>query len=101
MMRSDSIRRRYLYILFALSVGALVFSVVLMALIAGFGYLGYDGKTQISATCPTTPAYWIVKYSQIGLIEEICFIFSIFCTAATIGLFLLMLRSLISAKHSE
>jgi hypothetical protein len=101
MMRTDSITRRYLYILFALAVGAVVFSVVLMALIAGFGYLGYDGNTQISATCPVSPAYWIVKYSQIGMIQEICFIFSILCAAASIAFFLLMLRSLIGAKHSE
>jgi hypothetical protein len=98
MMRSDLLSRTYLYVLFVLSIAAEVFAVVLMSLLAGFDYIGFNGNTQISGTCPTTTSYYSNKYTQIGLIEETAFIFSILSLAAFSVVFALMIKCVAEAR---
>jgi hypothetical protein len=63
MMKSDSVSRTYLYILFVLSIAGVVMAVVLMAVIAGLDFMGFNGNTQISGTCT---GYFQLKYTQVG-----------------------------------
>jgi cytochrome bd-type quinol oxidase subunit 2 len=98
MIMSDSLPRRSLYILFVLSIAGVVLAVVLMALLAGLGYMGFDGNSQVSGTCT---GYFLNKYSQTAMIEEVAFIFSILSLAAFSAVLILMVRCFLEANKSE
>lgn len=60
MMKSDSVPRTHLYILFVLSIAGVVLAAVLMALLIGLDFMGFNGSSQISGTCT---GYFQLKYT--------------------------------------
>lgn len=59
-MKSESVSRTHLYVLFVLSIAGVVMAVVLMGLLAGLDFIGFNGNTQITGTCS---GYFLNKYS--------------------------------------
>lgn len=88
-MQSDSVPRKYLYILFALSIAGVVMGVVLMGLLAGLDFIGFDGNTQISGLCT---GYFAIKYGLAATIESFVFVFSILSLASFLAVLILMVR---------
>ena len=92
-MKSDSVSRTYLYILFVLSIAGVLMAVVLMALIVGLDFMGFNGNTQISATCT---GYFQLKYTQVAArLQQLAFVFSIFSLASILAVLILMVRCIL------
>jgi hypothetical protein len=66
MLATDSIHKKYLYILLAISIAAETLAITLLVLLSALDYIGFDGANNISATCPSY--YYTNKYGNPSLI---------------------------------
>lgn len=66
---------------------------MLIILIGVFGFVGFNGTTQISATC--TDTYFATKFSSVTKIVEVCFVCSVLAILFGTGLFVTYLILLI------
>lgn len=61
MMTSDSLPRKYLYILFIIAIAAVCFALVIFIVLSALDFIGFDGGSPVSTTV-CTHSYFITKY---------------------------------------
>lgn len=101
MSDSDSLSKRNIYILLILAICAELFAIVFFVLLSTLGFIGFDGGNPITATscsAPNNNSYLSTKYSQINLIVQMVYVFSIICLVFCSGVLAIMVKCLLNAR---
>ena len=99
----ESFSKPLFYFSFALSVIIWILSIVLIVLLAVFGFVGLNNTTQISTTCSSvTQTYYATKYnSNSNLMVQISFIFSVLAVVFSTIVAVILLVFLVKLAKDE